>query len=315
MQFQDAVGLVKQTVSDWSEDRVPRMGAALACYSAFSIAPLVMLVIAVASLIFNREQVEQAIVGELRHTFGAPVAKAIAGIVTSADHTSATTATVIGVAVLLFGASGVFAELQDSLNSIWKVQPKPGRAVWTIIRDRFFSFTMVLGTGFLLLVSLVISTALAVLAKYLHADVGPWQAVNTLVSLAFIVAVFALIYKMVPDVQVSWHDVWLGALLAGVLFTLGKALLGWYLGLASTTSAYGAAGSLVAFLMWVYYSSQILLFGAEFTHVFARRYRHRVPPADNAVRLTREDLIRQGMPRQEDVEAAARAQEARQPPR
>lgn len=316
MKFQDAVSLVKDTFSDWSEDRVPRMGAALACYSAFSVAPLVMLVIAVASLIFDRAQVEQAITGELQHTFGPPVAKAIGGIMTSAEHTNSTTATIIGIIVLLFGASGVFAELQDSLNSIWKVQPKPGRAIWTIIRERFFSFTMVLGTGFLLLISLVISTGLTVTAKffahYMHIDAGMWQAVNTLVSLGFIVLVFALIYKMVPDVKVDWYDVWLGALLAGVLFTLGKYLLGLYLGRAATTSAYGAAGSLVAFLIWVYYSAQILLFGAEFTRVFARRYRHRVEPTENAVRLSREDLIRQGMPRDEDVERAAHAQEAQQ---
>ncbi len=306
--------LIRDTVMEWSQDRVPRMGAALACYAVFSIAPLMMLVIAVASMVFHRDQVETAIVGELRHLFGEPVAKPIAAIVTSADQSGSTaTATVVSILVLLFGASGVFGELQDSLNSIWKVQPKPNRAWLTIIKERFVSFTMVLGTGFLLLVSLVIDTVLTALSDY-AAHVLPgawvWQVVNQVVSFAFIAGVFVLIYKVVPDVKVAWRDVWVGAVLAAVLFTLGKYLLGLYLGRASTTSAYGAAGSLVAFLIWVYYSAQILLFGAEFSRVYARKYGNGSRPADNAVGVTRETLARQGMPRTADVEAAARAQEA-----
>src|SRR5262249_3003052 len=154
-------------ITEWSQDRVPRMGAALACYSAFSVAPLVLLVIAVASRVFTEDQVRKAVLGELTRTFGEPVARAVGGIMTNAEHTgAATTATVVSILTLLFGASGVFGELQDSLNSIWKVQPKPGRAWLTIIRERFFSFTMVLGTGFLLLVSLIISTALSVMGAY-----------------------------------------------------------------------------------------------------------------------------------------------------
>jgi membrane protein len=310
--------LLTATVSEWSQDRVPRMGAALACYAVFSIAPLVMLVIAVASLVFQRDRVEGAIHRELQHTFGDPVAGAIAGIVTNADHSgSMTAATVVGILVLLFGASGVFGELQDSLNSIWKVQPKPGRAWLTIIKERFISFTMVLGTGFLLLVSLVINTALTAVSNYFaHLLPGAWvwQVVNQVVSFAFIACVFALIYKEVPDVKVAWRDVWVGAVVAALLFTLGKYVLGLYLGLASTTSAYGAAGSLVAFLIWVYYSAQILLFGAELARVYTKKYGNGSRPADNAVGVTRETLARQGMPRDADVAAAARAQEAAQHP-
>jgi membrane protein len=309
--------LLKTTVSDWSEDRVPRMGAALACYSVFSIAPLVILVIALASLIFRRNQVEAAIVGELEHTLGEPVAKAIAGIVTSAEHSGSTAAaTVVGILVLLFGASGVFGELQDSLNSIWKVQPKPGRAWLTVIKERFMSFTMVVGTGFLLLVSLVINTALTALSHF-FAHLLPlapvWQVVNQVVSFVFIAGVFALVYKEVPDVKVPWRGIWPGAVLAALLFTLGKFVLGLYLGLASTTSAYGAAGSLVAFLMWVYYSAQILLFGAEFSRVYCRTHCGGAAPAVNAVGVTRETLARQGMPRNADVAAACAREEARQP--
>jgi membrane protein len=314
-QLKLAYELLRDTITEWGQDRVPRMGAALACYSAFSVAPLVLLVIAVASRIFTEDQVEHAVVGELTRTFGAPVANAVGSIMHNAENTgSATTATVVGILVLLFGASGVFGELQDSLNSIWKVQPKPGRAWLTIVRERFLSFTMVLGTGFLLLVSLLITTALSVLGAYfthlLPGGAGLWHAVNWAASFAFITAVFALIFKEVPDVKVAWRDVWVGATLTALLFTLGKYALGMYLGLASTTSAYGAAGSLVAFLLWVYYSAQILLFGAEFTRVYARKRGDRAPPADNAVKLTRETLARQGMPRTEDVAKAPRIQEA-----
>jgi membrane protein len=321
-QLQNAYELLRDTIFEWGQDRVPRMGAALACYSAFSVAPLVLLVIAVASLIFSRDQVEQAVADQLQQTFGEPVARMVAGIMQTAEHggsaTTATTATVVSLAVLLFGASGVFGELQDSLNSIWKVQPKPGRAWLTILRERFLSFTMVLGTGFLLLVSLMITTALSAMGAYvanrLPGGAGLWHAVNWVVSLAFITSVFALIFKEVPDVKVAWRDVWVGAALTGLLFTLGKYALGMYLGLAGTTSAYGAAGSLVAFLLWVYYSAQILLFGAEFTRIYARKRGDRAPPADNAVKLTREALARQGMPRAEDVAAAARIQEAAERP-
>jgi membrane protein len=311
--LQEIVELVKDTFSDWSQDRVPRMGAALACYSVFSIAPLVMLVIAVCSLILNRHQVETAVYGELRRTFGDPVARALAGMVTNSQYSGGSVAaTVVGALVLLFGASGVFAELQDSLNGIWKVQPKPSRPWLTILKERFWSFTMVLGTGFLLLVSLIINTGLTAMSDYFsHILPGAWvwQVVNQVVSLAFIAVVFALIYKVVPDVKVDWRDVWPGAVLSAVLFTVGKYLLGLYLGRASTTSAYGAAGSLVAFIIWVYYSAQILLFGAEFSRVYTRKYGHGVAPAENAVKVTPETLARQGMPRTADVEAAARAQD------
>jgi membrane protein len=224
-------------------------------------------------------------------------------------------ATVLGIAVLFFGASGVFGELQDALNTIWKVQPRPGRAWLTILRERFFSFTMVVGTGFLLLVSLVISAALAAAGKYLSnaalpGGVALWQAVTWLVSFTFIALVFALIFKVVPDVKLRWGDVWIGAVLTALLFALGKFALGLYLGWGTTTSAYGAAASLVVLLLWVYYSAQILLFGAEFTRVNALRYgSHFVVAADNAVPVTAEERARQGMPRPEDVAAAARARE------
>jgi membrane protein len=317
MKPKDIVNLFSQTIADWSADRVPRLGAALAYYSAFSITPLLLLVIAVASRLFGQKAAEGAIVSELGDTLGTPVARAIQDMLENAHDSGATSlATALGIVILLFAASGVFGELQDALNTIWKVQPKPGRAWLTILRDRFFSFTMVVGTGFLLLVSLVISAALAAVGKFLTDEALPggvtlWQGVTWLVSLAFIALVFGLIYKVVPDVKLRWSDVWPVALLTVLLFSLGKFALSLYLGWGTTTSAYGAAASLVVLLLWVYHSAQILLFGAEFTRVYALRYgSHFVVAADNAVPVTEEERARQGMPRPEDVAAAARGQEA-----
>jgi len=315
MMWQTAFNLLKETYNEWTADKAPRLGAALAYYSAFSIAPLVMLVIAAASLVFpsgpdGTNGAQQAIIRELSGTLGEPVGQAINSMINNAKESGSTTlSTLVGLATLLVGASFVFGELQDSLNTIWKVEPKPNRGIVGIIKDRFLSFTMVVGTGFLLLVSLVISTALAVLSRFMQDNlpggVWLWQSVNWVVTLAFIALVFALIYKLVPDVKLAWGDVWIGALVTAVLFAAGKAALGLYLGWSSTTSAYGAAGSLVVILLWVFYSAQILLFGAEFTRVYARRHGTRGVVADNAVPVTAEARARQGMPRREEVEAAA----------
>ncbi len=288
MKIREICHLLKVAAYAWLDNRAMRMGAALAYYSIFSIAPLVILAIAIASFVFGQHAAEHAVAGELRKTLGEQAAKAIGALVESAQASGSTTmATVLGAIMLFFGASGVFSELQDSLNTIWRVKPKPGREVWMIIRDRFLSFIMVVGAGFLLLVLLLITTVLAAMGKQLSTvlpgGIALWQGVNWLVSLAFITLVFALIYKWVPDVKVPWRDVWPGAALAGLLFVLGKYLLGLYLGLASTTSAYGAAGSLVVVLVWVYYSAQILLFGAEFTRACACHRGSCVTPADNAV--------------------------------
>jgi membrane protein len=192
------------------------------------------------------------------------------------------------VVVLLFGASGVFVELQTALNAIWMVQPKPDRGLWGILQDRFLSFTMVLGTCFLLLASLLVTTALAALASLwtpasLPGGTWLWQGLNALVSLAVITALFALLFKYLPDAFVAWQDVWLGAAVTAVLFLIGKHLLGLYLGWAAITSTYGAAGSVLAILLWVYYTAQIFLFGAAFTRVHAQEAGRRVQAAPNAM--------------------------------
>jgi membrane protein len=208
--------------------------------------------------------------------------------------------TIVGIVVLLFGASGVFGELQDSLNTIWEVAPRPGRGIWGVIKDRFFSFTMVLGVAFLLLVSLVVSTALAALGHWLSNSIAGvewlWQILNFLISLAMIALLFALLFKVVPDVKIRWRDVWIGASVTAVLFTIGKLLIGLYVGKAGVASPYGAAGSLVVIVVWVFYSAHILFVGAEFTQVYARAFGSPLEPARGAVAVTEEARAQQGIP-------------------
>jgi len=198
------------------------------------------------------------------------VAEAIGKTIESARESSGTAASIIGIALLVFGASGVFVQLQNSLNTIWEVPPKTSGGVWGFIRTRLLSFAMVLGVGFLLLVSLVISTALSAMSNYLApGQTAVYQVLNQVISFGFITILFALIFKYLPDCEVNWEDVWVGAAVTALLFILGKYLIGLYLAKGSVASAYGAAGSLVIILVWVYYASQILLFGAQFTQVFA----------------------------------------------
>ena len=196
----------------------------------------------------------------------------------------------IGAGVLLFCASGVFMQLQDALNTIGKVRPRSGRSIGGIVRDRFFSFAVVLGAGFFMLVSLVTNAALSGAERFLPAEALPssipvWQAVGNLISFVFVTLLFALVYKVLPDAHIDWRHVWFGALITALLFTVGKYLIGLYLGWSSTTSAFGAAGSLVVIMVWVYYSSQILLFGAELTQVFAKRSGAEIVPKRNAERI------------------------------
>jgi membrane protein len=268
--------LLKQTFSAWSDDKVSRMGAALAYYTVFSIAPLLIIVIGIASAVFGEQAAKGEISGQIRQTVGEPAATAIEDMLKDTHNTTGgALPTVVGFAMLLFGASGVFVELQDALNTIWKVQPKPGQGLVTFLLDRLLSFTVVLGTGFLLLVSLVVSEALSALNHFVSSVSLPggaylWQGINLVVSFGFITLLFGLIFKILPDTPIRWRDVWVGALVTALLFTLGRYLLGLYLGRSSTTSAFGAAGSLVVILLWVYYSSQILLLGAEFTRIYSR---------------------------------------------
>jgi membrane protein len=280
--------LLMQTFSDWSNDKAPELGAALAFYTALSIAPLLVIVLGVAAMLFGQKAASGEIINQMQQMVGKDGAKAIADMIQSANHpTQGTIATVLSVVTLLFGASGVFGELQSALNTIWGVQPKPGRGVWGIIRDRFISFAMVLGVAFLLLVSLVISTVLAALGSLLNQlpEALHWiaQGLNIGVSFLVITLLFAMIFRVLPDVKISWWDVWLGAIVTAALFTVGKTAIGLYLGHSAMASSYGVAGSFVVFLVWVYYSAQILYFGAEVTKVYANRFGSKIVPAENAI--------------------------------
>ncbi len=279
--------LIKETFSEWSDDKASRLAAALSYYTIFSIAPLLIIAIGVAGLVFGHDAAMNQVVGQIRGMIGDDGAQIIQTILQNASKTtSGIVATVVGGVTLLIGASGAFGQLQDSLNTIWEVKPKKGRGVKGVMRDRFLSFSMVLFIGFLLLASLLLTAILAGIGKYLS-DLLPMssvvlQAMNFGVSLTVTAFLFALIFKVLPDAIVRWRDVWVGALVTALLFSLGRFLIGLYLGRASIGSAYGAAGSLVVLLFWVYYSAQILFLGAEFTQVYAKRFGKEIVPKPNA---------------------------------
>jgi membrane protein len=280
--------IVKETGAGWDDDNVSSLAAGLAYYTLLSLAPLLVIAIAVAGIVFGEDAARHRIADELGAVVGAEAARAIQEVVKGARAPEAgVISTVIGVVVLFLGASGVFGELQMSMNTVWNVKPKPSRGVLGIVKDRFFSFTMVLGVAFLLLVSTILSAALAGVGSTLGAALpggeAMWQLVNLVLSLAMATVLFALIFKIVPDAKIAWKDVWVGAAVTALLFTLGKSLIGLYLGKSSVSSSYGAAGSLVVLVIWVYYSAQILLLGAEFTQVYAQHFGSRVEPSDNAV--------------------------------
>lgn len=272
----------------WTDDHAQGLGAALAFYTVFSMAPLLLIVIAIAGVVFGQEAAEGHIIGQIQGFVGEESANAIQDMLEHA-RTPSTGLLAMGIALvtLLFGASGVFAQLQDALNIIWGVETKPGLGIFQVLRDRFTSFVAVLGSGFLLLVSLVLSAGLAAvgdtLQALLPAPEAVLQAINILVSFVVITLLFAMIYKLIPDVSNGWKDVWVGAAMTAFLFTVGKFLIGLYLGKSDVGLAYGAAGSVIVILLWVYYASQIFLFGAEFTAVYAASHGSQIMPTKNAM--------------------------------
>lgn len=289
--------LIKQTFSEWSNDKAPRLGAALSYYTIFSLAPLLILIISVAGLFLGKEAAEGRIVGELSGLIGTESAEVVQSMIAKAGSRSGgIIATVVGLVTLLVGATGVLIELQDALNTVWKVIPKPGRGIKGLIRDRLLSFSLVLGFGFLLVVSLVASAALAALGGWLSRLIPGWVVfayiLNYGVSIAVIALLMAMLFKFLPDVRMGWSDVWIGAVVTSVLFHVGKLLIGLYVGKASVGSAFGAAGSLAVMLVWVYYTSQLVLFGAEFTRVYANKFGSKVVPTENAVPVPETPLAR-----------------------
>lgn len=264
------LALLKDTLRGWSDHGALRLGAGLAFYTVFSIAPLFLIVLAIAGFWFGQEAAQQELFSQLEGLLGSQGARAVQAMITSADRSQTSGwATVVATTTLFVGATGVFAQLQDALNTIWEVRPKQGTGWKHFVTTRLLSFAMILAIGFLLLVSLVISAAMTAAGKFMNGLIPAhevfWNVVNFLVSFGMITLLFATIFKYLPDVKIAWRDVWLGALAAAFLFNIGKFALGFYLGRSSIASAYGAAGSLVVILLWVYYSSQTMFLGAEFT--------------------------------------------------
>jgi membrane protein len=280
--------LVRDAFFQWIDDNPFQMGAALAYYTLFSIAPLLLIAIGVAGSVLGRDASQIQIIGAIQDIVGFHSARAILAMIESAGQRPDTGffATAAGMVLLLLGAAGVIGQLQDSLNAIWRVASKTGRGIMGFAQDRLVSYSMVLGVGFLLVVSLVVSALLTavsgIVSGFLPIEAVSAHILGLIVSFVFIALLFAVIYKFVPDVRIAWRDVWIGAVTASLLFSVGKFFIGFYLGHSMVTSIYGAAGSLVTLLLWVYYSSLMFFFGAELTQVYATRYGSKVTAVENA---------------------------------
>ena len=277
-QLESAWQLIKTTRQEWSADNVLRLSAALAYYTTFSLAPLLLIVIAVTGFVLGSNEARDAILGQVTLLVGEDGGQAIAQILESTDKpTTGIVAAITGAVMLLIGATGVVGELQAALNTIWNVERKPGGGIKRILRTRIVSFAMILGIGFLLLVSLVISAAISTIGAFWRTETEILvKSIHLIASTAIITLLFAMMFRFLPDVRLKWKNIWVGALVTSILFTIGKTLTGLYLAKSSLASSYGAAGSIVIVLIWVYYSSAIFLFGAEFTQVYTRYHEVRV---------------------------------------
>lgn len=281
---------LRQVMTNWGVHRCSAQSAALAFYTIFSLAPVLVVVITLAGAIWGKEAVRGQIFDEFKGLMGPEAALLVQEVLKSAARPAAgRIAAIVGGVTLLLGATAVFGQLQDALNTVWSVAPKPGATFTTLLRKRLHSFALVIGIGFLLAVSLVLSAGLTGFSRYLERrlelPVDFLQVANFLVSFVVVTLLFAMTYRILPDVKIDWRDVWLGSLLTALLFVVGKTLIGLYLGRTGVASAYGAAGSLVVILLWVYYSALIFFFGAEFTRVHSRQFRTRAKPEAGAVRV------------------------------
>jgi membrane protein len=299
--FSNSFGLFKQTFSEWLEDKAPQLGAALAYYTVFSLAPLILVLLAIIGWIFQNDPAGawKKVTEQMSYFLDKSAVDVVQNIAQhAAQPTKGLLATMIGILLALFGASGVFGQLQDALNTIWGVKAKPGAGILGFLRLRFLSFAMVGGVCFLLLVSLTLQSVLRGFSHYVQAvlpgGIVIAMAVYWIFDLAVVILLFAIIFKFLPDAKIQWRDVWIGAIMTAILFAIGKWALGLYLGSGSAASAYGAASSLITLLLWVYYSSQILLFGAEFTQVYACQAGRGVEPDEHAIRLETKEIERPG---------------------
>ena len=304
--------LLKMTATAWLDDRAMRLAAALAYYSIFSLAPLIIIAISVAGFIFGEAAARGAISEQLTESLGPMGASAVENMINSARSTASSgLMTIVGIGLLIFSATGIFGQLKDAMNTIWGIMPKPDRGVRGMVIDRLLALIMVFCIGLLLMASLVITVCLSALSGWLG-DVMPlpgafWQALNLLVSFAVTTLLFAMIFKILPDADIRWLDVWTGAAITSLLFTLGKWGLSLYLGRESAVSTYGAAGAFVLILLWVHYSACILFFGAEFTQVYAHARGHEIHPNRFAIRIDELTAYKQRLKEQKQHKAERQA--------
>jgi membrane protein len=289
--------ILKHAVTGWWNDNVPRLGASLAYYTLFAMAPILIVAITIAGIFFGAEAVQREVTGQINGLVGESGARAVHGMLEGASQRSGNgLATAIGLGTFFLGATGAFLELQTALNAIWRVKPKPDAGIKDMLLQRVISFGLVIGVGFVLLVSLLVSAALSALNRYLGALVPEialvWQGVNTLVSLGVVTLLFAMIYQFLPDVELRLRDVWVGSIVTAGLFSIGKFVIGLYLGTSGVASSYGAAGSVVVLLVWVYYSAQIVLLGAEFTRAYVERFGGRPAPMAHATKDRKPDATK-----------------------
>jgi len=280
--------LFKTTFKEWNNKDPFRQSAVIAYYAIFSIPGLLVLIITITGYFFGADAVNKNILTQVSSTMGADTAAQIKGMLENVSQSKSTIwGSVIGIATILAGSTGVFVELQKTLNMIWKVKVVPQKGIWPILKARLFSFGLILAIAFLLLVSLVISTAIAAISELIKGDISDFMVIlftvlNFIFSLTIISILFALMFKILPDAKIKWKHVWMGSLVTGLLFTIGKTALAFYFGKAQPASVYGAAGSLILILLWVSYSSMILFFGAEFTASYAKMYSGKTPPTEIA---------------------------------
>ena len=282
--IKDLGQLFKISFKNWNDKDPFRQSAIIAYYAIFSIPGLLVLIIAIAGYFFGQDVVNQNLIAQISETIGSETALQVQEVLTkSTTEKSTTWGSIVGITILLVGATGVFVELQITLNLIWNVKVKPQNGIWRILKARLFSFGLILAIAFLLTISLVISTALVAISNYIHFESSQlmmtlYGILNFIISLVVISALFAMIFKILPDAKIQWKHVWLGSMITGILFTLGKMALAYYFGKAQPASIYGAAGSIILILLWVSYSSMILFFGAEFTAAYAKMYSGIIPP-------------------------------------
>ena len=311
MQLQDLFPLLKDTFTSFSETKCPRLAASLSYYTIFSIAPILLVIISLAAMFLDPETVRKGIIDQIGENVNLTAANAVADILRNAkagEQGDNVLMTIVGFLTILVGATGLFAALQDSLNTIWGVEPKPDAGILVMVKARILSFVMVLGIGFLLIVSLVASVVVKRAADQLGTLLGgaQWIApvLNVVLFFILIAGFFALLFKILPDAEIQWRDVWVGAIVTSVLFSVGKYGLSWYLSRPGTASAYGSAGALVVLLLWVNYASLILFFGAEFTKVYANRFGSKIEPEEHAQEILPEHRAAQGIKPHPETEGA-----------